>query len=106
MGGASPLRARGLLRKVGRKQYQRTDIGRRAADELVAGGARVDRRLTELSRGLVLTLRRMLSSPAFSKFTRGERLSFSDVCGFWNISPRTTAYQFADRTRAAEGAIE
>ncbi len=106
MGAESPLRKRGLLRKVGQKRYQLTDAGRIAADDLAAGDSRPERRLAEMTRGLVVTLRRMLHSTALAKFTRHEPLTFSDVCGFWNISPRTSAYQFADRTHEAETAVD
>jgi len=106
MGSESPLRKKGFLRKVGSKQYQLTDVGRQAADKLAAGDSQPERRLAEMTRGLVLALRRMMRSTAFSKFVRHEPLTFGDVSGFWNISPRTSANQFADRTREADSAIE
>ena len=48
----------------------------------------------------------MLSSNAFSRFLSDEQLTFSDVCAFWNISPRSTARQFAVQTKNADKAIE
>jgi hypothetical protein len=106
MGSGSTLRKRGLLRKVGSKLYQLTDIGRQTADGLAASGLEPQRRLAEMTRGLVLALRRMLRSAALSKFVLHQPLTFSDVCGFWNISPRTSANQFADRTGEADAAIQ
>ncbi len=106
MGRESPLRKRGLLRKIGEKRYQLTDVGRHVADDLDQGGARTDRRLADLKRGFVVSLRRALQSTALSKFARGETITFSDVAGFWNISARSTAHQFADRTKETDTAIE
>jgi hypothetical protein len=48
----------------------------------------------------------MLESTARQKFERHETLTFGDVCAFWNISPRTSANQFADRRNEAAAAID
>ena len=103
MGTESPLRKRGLLRKVGEKRYQLTDAGRIAADAI---DSPAERRLVEMTRSLVAALRRMLESTARQKFERHETLTFGDVCAFWNISPRTSANQFADRRKEAAAAID
>jgi hypothetical protein len=48
----------------------------------------------------------MLRSSALSKFSRGLPLTFSDVSGFWNISPRSNARQYSDRTNEADLAVD
>lgn len=106
MGGDSPVRKRGLLRKIGEKRYQLTDVGRRAADDVLSEKNGDGRRLAGLTRDFVISLKRMLRSAALSKFSRGAPLTFSDVSGFWNISPRSSARQFSDRTREADEAID
>ncbi len=106
MGSQSALRRRGLLRKVGPKRYQVTDLGANAARAVQETDAPPEARSAELTRELVSALVRMLRSGALAKFVRGEPLTFSDVSSFWNISPRSSAHQFSDRTRAADAAID
>lgn len=107
MGKDALLRKNGWLRKVGTKRYRLTDLGRSAAEALRnrAQPAESSRRLSEVDRRLLAPLTRMLESTAFDKFIRTEPLTFSDVCGFWNISPRSTAHQLSDQMRAADAAI-
>jgi hypothetical protein len=106
MGGQSSLRQRGLLRKVGTKRYELTDLGLQAARDLNRNDVPLESRSAELSRELVAALVRMLRSTALAKFTRRETITFSDVSAYWNISPRSSAHQFADRTKAADAAID
>lgn len=106
MGKGSALRCRGLLRKVGQKRYLVTDAGQIAAQALGEVGEASGQRLAELTRPLASALHRMLKSPALEKFRRSQPLSFSDVSSFWNISPRSSAFQLADRTQEARSAIQ
>jgi hypothetical protein len=110
--GTSGLRGKGWIARVGTKRYRITDVGRVAATELEArlageGASRLGGlRLAAADRWVVSALHRMLASPAFEKRGRGETLSFSDVCTFWNISSRTTANQFLKQTQHADKAIQ
>ena len=105
MGIQSTIRKKGFLEKVGTKRYRLTEVGRLRAIELSASDDR-SVRLSALSRNLVAVLRRMLTSRALVKFSQGEDLNFSDVCSFWNISPRSTAQQLSVRREEANKAIE
>jgi hypothetical protein len=104
MGAESALRKNGWLRKIGEKKYQLTPAGSLKAEQIA--GRSSGERLATVDRSLIVTLRRMLTSRAFAKYSAGELVTFSDVCSFWNISPRSTANQFADRTKAASVAID
>lgn len=106
MGASSGLRGKGWISKTGAKRYKLTEVGLRAAATLRSDSdSPHGARLGSLNRGLVGALKRMLDSPAREKFERGEGLVFSDACGFWNISPRSTATQFHTRTEDADLAI-
>ncbi len=106
MGSESPLRKGGLLRKVGTKRYKLTDAGREAARRLSSSETGGDGRLSSLSRSAVGIIKQMLTSSAYARHVRAERLTFGDVCGFWNISPRSNAFQLASRVQEAATALD
>ena len=98
MGAESGLRGKGWIAKTGAKRYRLTEVGIRAATQLKGESDPEDgARLSSLNRSLVAVLKRMLDSSARAKFGCGEVLTFGDACGFWNISPRSTAAQFQTR---------
>ena len=104
--GSGGLRGKGWLSKVGTKRYRVTEAGRLVALGLANSDATKSReRLTQLSRTLVGVLERMLNSRALAKHRDGEELTFSDVCSFWNISPRSTANQLVERSVEANIAL-
>jgi hypothetical protein len=94
--GSKPLRQKGLLTKVGAKVYQLTESGKLRAKELSKSAEDVsfvrltfDRRATDRLKGL-------LNSRALQKWREGrsEDITFYDACGFWGISPRSSANEF------------
>jgi hypothetical protein len=107
--GSGGLRGKGWLTKVGAKRYRVTDVGLLAADRLREVTAPLEGtekgRLAQIERQFVFVLQRMLRSVAFEKYRAGQVLTFSDVCAFWNISPRSTANQLTRRTTQTDTAI-
>lgn len=90
--GNKPLRRDGYLDKVGKKTYQLTEAGRlRAA--AVRGVQPDEGPRRALSRNLQNDLRRVYRSRAAAKCRDGhpENTTFNDACGFWGISPRSSA---------------
>lgn len=108
MGGDSPLRKRGLLEKLGTKRYRLTRSGLVAAAQLRDrdAGHATHQRLNSLDRELIVVLSRMIRSTALTKFVQHQELTFGDVCRLLNISPRSTATQFAARREDAVHAID
>jgi hypothetical protein len=103
--GGSALRGKGWLRKVGEKRYRVTEVGKRAmAQKGGIGGEKTERRAA-LERVTVEILNRLLSSRAFQKFRLGEELTFGDLSSFWNVSPRSNAYQLNVGVKEADAAL-
>lgn len=106
MGAKGGLRGRGWITKTGSKRYRLTEVGAIRAKELKGDAVGSETgRFANLHRSLVAALRRMLDSSARTKFESGQRLTFSDACGFWNISSRSTATQFTAKTEEADLAL-
>lgn len=92
--GSKPLRKDGYVEKVGDKRYQLTEAGRRKARYLTGEEAEASPR-RGLDRQLQDDVRRLARSRANEKFlTDGpNHLTFTDACGFWGISPRSSAME-------------
>lgn len=110
--GSKPLRKRGLLKKVGKKRYQLTESGSNLAAHLKADSDPNGRPSTGqkagLSRATQVQLRRLLGSKAWRKYTDAgmDSITFHDACGFWGITPHSSANQLASRVTNIEGMIE
>jgi hypothetical protein len=90
--GSKPLRKNGLLRKVGDKRYQITEAGLRRARALAGQEYEATSRRS-LSRSLQDSLKRLVMSKAAEKRRTGRNidLTFHDACGYWGITPRSSA---------------
>jgi len=106
--GSKPLRSRGWILKTGTKQYQLSEAGRIAADNLRGtrpGASSVD---ADLPRGQQMLLARLLSSRAVRK-ARADALGsmiFPDACSFWEISSRTVASTLKVRVSSVEAVLK
>ena len=98
--GSKPIRKRGLLVKVGDKMYELTESGKEYAQLLInrRQGKHVEK--AGLGRGIQHELERLLTCKANEKYRNGRLadLTFHDACGFWGISPRSSAIEFEGRT--------
>jgi hypothetical protein len=92
--GAKPIRKRGFLEKVGNKTYQVTSTGQARVAELMAGPETPSLKAA-LSRKHKEELRNLLNSRAFAKWKqqRPDEITFMDACGFWGITPRSSAIE-------------
>ena len=100
--GSKPLRKRGLLKKVGQKQYQLTESGLSLGSRLGVDPDRSEK--TGLHRSTQNQLRRLLDSSAAEKFAADavDDITFHDACGFWGITPRSKAIQLASQVTNIE----
>ncbi len=103
--GDKGLRGKGWLRKVREKRYRVTEAGRQAVASRGGFQASSDQHAASLTRETTDVLERLVTSRAFQKFRLKEELTFGDLCSFWNISPRSNAYQLQVATTSAEAAI-
>lgn len=96
--GSKPVRARGLLSKVGSKRYQLTEAGREYVRTLRKPDGDVIQK-AGLERATEHELKRLLSSNAFDKFRNGrtDDLTFFDASAFWGISSRSSAIELQGR---------
>jgi hypothetical protein len=104
--GSKGLRGKGWLRKVREKRYRVTEAGRHAAMSLAGVELSEAQRAGSLSRETTDILGRLITSRAVQKYRLQEALTFGDLCSFWNISPRSNAYQLRDAITGAEAAID
>lgn len=98
--GSKPLRRYGLLTKVGNKRYEITEAGRRKSRVLRGvDAAQAPGASRSLERGLQDDLRRLARSRAHDKLLAGRSsdLTFHDACGFFGISPRSSAMDLEAR---------
>lgn len=105
--GSKPIRKRGYLRKVGRKMYALTAVGRDAAARLDDRSRRRDvstNQRTRLARENVAQIQRLLRARATKKVEQGleEELTFHDACLFWGITPRSVAIDYQGRRAALQ----
>jgi hypothetical protein len=104
--GVKGLRGKGWLRKIREKHYRVTEAGRQAvASRAETQEASPDHRAASLTRETTDILERLFTSRAFQKFRMKEELTFGDLCSFWNISPRSNAYQLNVATSDASAAL-
>ena len=93
------------------KRYRLTDTGRLQAGRLQsrndADVGAPQQRLGDVTRASAATLKRLLASRSYAKFSQGEdALTFGDACELWNISPRSNASQLAARMAEVNTAID
>jgi hypothetical protein len=106
--GAKPIRKRGLLVKVGKKMYQLTEAGREVAKDFSDRLKSLSPEKVGLSREIQRELIRLLSGRATQKFrnSRSEEMTFHDACGFWRISPWSSAIQLEGRLAHFESVVD
>ena len=104
--GSKPLRKNGLLEKVGDKRYQLTEAGLQRSSAL-SGQTYEARSRRSLGRPLQDGLRRLVTSRAAekSRSARSDDLTFHDACGFWGITPRSSANALAARLAETESIL-
>lgn len=105
--GSKPLRKQGHVRKVGRKLYELTDVGRDKAEFLAGIDAENTPSKASLPRSIEIELRRLLSSRVIEKLVSGqnEDISFYDACTFWGITPRSSAIELEGRLESTQQVI-
>ncbi len=93
--GSKPIRARGLLKKVGSKMYQLTEAGRDRARVLSVQPTEARIAKASLERPTQETLKRLFTSKAVEKFKNGRSadITFYEACAFWGISPSSSAIE-------------
>ena len=95
--GSKPIRKRGYLVKVGQKTYGLTPSGRAQAQRLAGAPAASEETggKASLSRPVRGQIERLLASRAVRRAQDDElnRITFHDACGFWGITPRSTAIE-------------
>lgn len=96
--GTKPIRKKGYLTKVGNKLYKLTEAGHLRAELLALPQGKEAVVKAGLDRILRSKLDRLLTSRSFEKYKNGlvSEITFHDACGFWGISPRTTANEYAN----------
>jgi len=110
--GSKPLRKRGLLQKCGNKMYRLTEAGRNQARLLASVPLQESTEKWALAREKIEMVRRLFESKVAQKFRSGSfnDISFFDACGFWSISPRSSAKdlysRFADIESVLDAAIK
>lgn len=105
--GSKPIRKRGLLVKVGTKMYQLTEAGREQVGLLQARSGQSSTHKAGLARDLEFEIKRLFRSKALDKFRnrRESDLTFYDACGFWGVSPRSSAIELQGRLANLEEII-
>lgn len=105
--GGKGLRGKGWLRKIGEKRYQVTEAGRQASSNLENGKQHPSiQRGAFLGRETIEILTRLMESRALQKFRLHEELTFGDLASFWNVSPRSNAYQLNVAIKDADAALQ
>jgi len=105
--GSKPLRKNGLIRKVGNKMYQLTDLGRTRAKSLriIKTENRVEK--WSLGRENIEFIRRLFESKAATKYRENKKLdiSFFDACGFWGLSAASNVKELWARFAEVENVL-
>ncbi len=106
--GSKPLRKRGLIERVGNKQYRLTAAGERRALDLLRAGSDASPRKAGLDRATGTDLQRYLDSRAMTKWREGRsgEITFHDACSFWGISARSKANDLRARLAHFRAVIE
>jgi len=91
--GSKPLRKLGLIKRIGNKMYALTEAGRSRALSLEGKPPEESSDRLTLARETTDQIRRLFDSKAAQKYRDGsmDDISFFDACGFWGISPRSSA---------------
>jgi DNA-binding PadR family transcriptional regulator len=105
--GSKPLRKNGLIRKVGSKMYQLTEIGRLRAKSLGAIKTKNSVEKWALAREQIEFIRKLLDSKAAKKYREDKKgdISFFDACGFWGISAASNAKDLWSRFAEIENIL-
>ncbi len=106
--GSKSIRKKGLIKKIGKKMYQLTEMGNAYANNLLSKKNPIENRNKFLTREISQILKRLYSSRAFEKFIKKEvsEITFFDACSFWGISPRSSAIDFEGRITNIINVIE
>jgi hypothetical protein len=106
--GSKPVRKRGLLVKTGRKMYQLTEAGRHHVELLSGKSGFGTPQKSGLSRDVRYEIERLMESKAVRKYGAGQSnyITFFDVCGFYGISPRSSAIQLQGQVANILGILE
>jgi hypothetical protein len=106
--GSKPIRKRGYLIKVGKKLYQLTEAGQAEAARIMKVDTDSTIRKISLPRDTITELMKLLDSKAYFKFINSqfENITFFDMCGFLNISPRSSAIEYRGKLSNVERIIE
>jgi len=105
--GSKPLRKNGLIRKVGSKMYQLTELGRARANSLRVTKTKDRAEKWALAREHIDFIRRLFESKAAKKHreAKTQDISFFDACGFWGISAASNAKDLWGRFAEVENAL-
>lgn len=97
MGKDSIVKKQRWLSQKSQKRYVLTAAGiNRALTILGTSGKRAEVQQHRIDRFYEQILLRVLAGSAWSKFKKSqvEELTFTDVCGFWSINPRSSGEQY------------
>jgi len=105
--GSKPLRKNGLIKKVGSKMYQLTELGRSRANSLRIIKTENTIEKWALAREHIEFIRRLFESKAAKKYRedKKEDISFFDACGFWGISAASNAKDLWSRFAELENTL-
>ncbi len=106
---STSIRKHGYLRKVGKRMYQLTEIGRERACLLLRSAPnRTPVEKIALSRETTSALKKLFSSKVMEKFRNDQivEITFSDACSFWGISPRSSAAELKGEIANFEQIVE
>jgi len=105
--GSKPLRKSGYMRRVGNKMYALTDAGRARAHEMGSGGVADSSARWGFGREEADHVARLFESKAAQKYRSGNSgdITFFDACGFWGISPRSSAKDLWSRFAEIEAVL-
>lgn len=94
--GSKSIRKKGFLEKVGTKMYQLTVAGQDYARFLSTKSVKTTTKKAALGREIEHELKRLFDAKAWEKFKKGkvDEITFYDACGFWGISPRSSAIEY------------
>jgi len=105
--GSKPLRKSGLMRRVGNKMYALTEAGRLLAEEMISGPTVDSSDRWAMGREKAEQVLHLFESKAAQKYRSGnlEEITFFDACGFWGISPRSSAKDLWSRFAEIEAVL-
>jgi len=106
--GSKPLRKQGLLRKVGNKMYELTEVGRSKAQQISSVQINGSSSKWALARETVEQVIKLFESKTVQKYRSGnlDQISFFDACGFWGLTPRSNAKELWSQFAEIESVID